>query len=307
MRKLSDHAIRMKAYEKLNSVSLRTKTPVLIRIDGKAFHSFCRGMNRPVDNRLVECLNQATKSTLEEIDGARVAYLQSDEISILLTDFTQDSTQGWFHYNKQKLESVIASMFTAYFNKNFTELFAEDIKHKEKIAFFDCRAWSLPFTEVNNYFWWRQKDCTKNAISMIARTMFSDKELHKKNTGEVQTLIEEKLGEGVDIRYPQHFLKGRCLSKNEEGVFTVDNNLPLFVNDRDYINKHIEDYFPETLRNVIHSIRENNVVYTDEYWMKDRESLRKINTELDLFENVLNRSTYIPINLKIGSTVNFLP
>ena len=307
MRKLSDHAIRMKAYEKLNSVSLRTKTPVLIRIDGKAFHSFCRGMNRPVDNRLVECLNQATKSTLEEIDGARVAYLQSDEISILLTDFTQDSTQGWFHYNKQKLESVIASMFTAYFNKNLTELFSEDIKHKEKIAFFDCRAWSLPFTEVNNYFWWRQKDCTKNAISMIARTMFSDKELHKKTTGEVQTLIEEKLGEGVDIRYPQHFLKGRCLSKNEEGVFVVDNNLPLFVNDRDYINKHIEDYFPETLRNVIHSIRENNVVYTDEYWMKDRESLRKINTELDLFENVLNKNTYIPINLKIGSTVNFLP
>jgi len=307
MRKLSDHAIRMKAYEKLNSVSLRTKTPVLIRIDGKAFHSFCRGMNRPVDNRLVECLNQATKSTLEEIDGARVAYLQSDEISILLTDFTQDSTQGWFHYNKQKLESVIASMFTAYFNKNFTELFAEDIKHKDKIAFFDCRSWSLPFTEVNNYFWWRQKDCTKNAISMIARTMFSDKELHKKNTGEVQALIEEKIGGSVDMRYPKHFLKGRCLSKDEAGVFAVDNDLPLFVNDRGYINKHIEDYFPETLRNVIHSIRENNVVYTEEYWMKDRDSLQKINRELDLFENVLNKNTYIPINLKIGSTDQFFP
>jgi hypothetical protein len=90
-------------------------------------------------------------------------------------------------------------------------------------------------------------------------------------------------------------------------VFAVDNDLPLFVNDRGYINKHIEDYFPETLRNVIHSIRENNVVYTEEYWMKDRDSLQKINRELDLFENVLNKNTYIPINLKIGSTDQFFP
>jgi tRNA(His) 5'-end guanylyltransferase len=176
-------------YEDVSRFYLTRRTPVVGRIDGKAFHTLTKGMKRPFDDRLVKCMYETAKRLVEEVQGCKVAYVQSDEISLLLTDFDTLETSAWFDYNLQKMTSVAASIATAAFNQYFVHEFAGDEHHRGKVGLFDARFFNIPKEEVCNYFIWRQKDAIRNSISSVAQAHFSAKQLHGLNQSQVKELL----------------------------------------------------------------------------------------------------------------------
>ena len=192
-----DLGARMKAYERASASSLKKKSPVIIRLDGKAFHTFTRGMDRPFDENLSNAMAETTEALVREIDGCVGGYTQSDEISLLLTDMQSNKSEGWFGYKMQKLVSVSASMCSVFFNR---------LIDSDKPAFFDARAFNLPEGEVNNYFIWRQQDAIRNAIRMVGYSNFSHKRLLGVSNPDLVRLLREV---GVDIdQYETRYLRG---------------------------------------------------------------------------------------------------
>jgi tRNA(His) 5'-end guanylyltransferase len=155
-------------------------------LDGKAFHTFTRLCARPFDPELMETMDLTAKRLCEEIQGTAFAYVQSDEISLLLTDFKKLGTSAWFDGNIQKITSVSASIATSAFNETFPDGNAQS-------ALFDSRVFTIPDPiEVENYFIWRQQDAVRNSVQMVAQSLYSHKELHKKGSNELQEMIFQK-------------------------------------------------------------------------------------------------------------------
>lgn len=247
-KKLQD---RMKEYENVTRNYLMRRQPVIIRIDGKAFHSFTAGFVKPYDSILIYAMNETAKKLCKNIQGCKMAYVQSDEISLLLTDYDDINTESWFNKNMQKIVSVSASMATLYFNKYFQEkvkeLNLENSIYNKRIntALFDSRVFLLPNSEVCNYFIWRQQDCTRNSIESVGRTYFTDSELFQKNCNEIQDMLfKEKNINWND--YDVYLKRGRCIAKTKtydnnthRPDYIIDNNIPVFSKDRDYIEKYV--------------------------------------------------------------------
>jgi len=182
---------RMKEYyERPASTYLPRRTNTIIRLDGVGFSKFTRGLDRPYDTSFVDAMNETAAALCKAIQGAKCAFVQSDEISILLTDYDTNDTSAWFGGNTQKITSVAAGMATAHFNRAFTH------KNKNMPGFFDARVFTVPFAEeVVNCFLWRQQDCTRNSVSMLAQQLYSHKELHGKDVSMMQSLIYDKRDE----------------------------------------------------------------------------------------------------------------
>jgi len=213
---------RMKKYE--NNFSLPDNLPVIIRIDGKCFHTVFNNYAKPFDNSFIEMMDDVATWTIAEIQNARMAYIQSDEISFLLYKKNLFA-QPWFGNDLQKLVSVTAGIASSIATK-YT--FA-------KVASFDARAFILPLYEVPNYFIWRQKDWTRNSIQMLARSLYSQKELHKKSVDELHDMIHSA---GKNWNNLSTSLKrGRCVVYNDKWI--VDNEIPVFTEDRGYITRHL--------------------------------------------------------------------
>lgn len=185
-------------YEDRTRYRLARRTNTIIRIDGKAFHTYTKGLKRPFDSGLMEDMNKTAEFLCQNIQGAKFAYVQSDEISILVTDYDDISTHAWFDANLQKMASIAASLATAKFNqlrtlRRMTELHEYEIMRvveETKLAMFDARVFQIPYQEeVINYFIWRQQDATRNSISSVAQANFSDKELHGKKTNQMQDML----------------------------------------------------------------------------------------------------------------------
>lgn len=183
---------RMKEYENISRIYLPKRTPVIIRLDGKSFHNFTRGFKKPFDDNIADAMIEATKVLMKNIQGAQCAYLQSDEISILVTDYRTFDTQAWFDYNIQKIASISASLLTISFNMSLMMLQLKDGKTLDKNALFDSRCFSLSKEEVANYFLWRQQDCIRNSISAVAQANFSTSEIYGKNGEEMKAMLLEK-------------------------------------------------------------------------------------------------------------------
>ena len=175
---------RMKeAYENRARYMLPRRTNTVIRMDGKAFHSFTKGFPRPYCEKLMDAMAETMRHLCENISGAQFGYCQSDEISILLTDYATNQTQPWFGGNVQKMASVSAGMCSVAFNREFGS----------DNAVFDSRVFTVPdVTEVANYFVWRQRDAVRNSIQMAAQSMFSHRELHCKSTSDLQEMMFQK-------------------------------------------------------------------------------------------------------------------
>ena len=136
--------IRMKEdYEKRTQTHLMRRSYTMIRLDGKAFHTYTRGFKRPYDLGLMRIMDLTAITLCEKIQGAKLAYVQSDEISILLTDFETMKTDAWFDGNVQKITSISASIATAAFN-NGMYLDEEILADMSKVAYFDSRVFQLP-------------------------------------------------------------------------------------------------------------------------------------------------------------------
>jgi tRNA(His) guanylyltransferase len=218
---LEDLANRMKEfYENITRYHLLRRTYTIIRIDGKAFHTYTRGLEKPFDEQLMNDFDETAKYLCEEIQGAKFAYLQSDEISILLTDFDKLTTSAWFDNNLQKMVSVSASMATAHFNSI----------REGKLALFDSRVFQIPTsTEVENYFIWRQKDAIRNSIQSVAQSLYSQKQLLGKNSNELQEMIFQKGTNWND--YSPKYKRGRIIMKSENGFKIIE--APDFLGERE--------------------------------------------------------------------------
>lgn len=238
---------RMKQYEDVNRFHLPTKMPVIIRLDGKAFHSYAKDFEKPFDQDLMNMMNEVAVYLCKNIQNAKMAYTQSDEISILLVDYEDYKTSSWFDANIQKIVSVSAGMASA----KMTELSYNALGHT-KIAVFDSRVFVLPQHEVNNYYIWRQQDWERNSIQMLAQSLYSHKELQGKNSSQLHELCYQKGKNWADLH--NHLKNGRVVTKREitklveapkEAVVVtrtewhVNENTPIFKEDRDFINKFV--------------------------------------------------------------------
>lgn len=227
---------RMKTfYEDRFRFSMQRRTYTIIRIDGKAFHTYTKGLQRPFDWDLVNDMDETAKFLCQNIQGAKCAFVQSDEISIVLTDFDKITTDAWFDGNIQKIASISASMATAKFNE----------LRPGKLAFFDSRTFQIPSkTEVINYFIWRQQDTVRNSISSVAQSEFSPKQLHGKKTNVMQEMLFTEKGINWNDFDPK-LKRGRMIVKESYQKGDVTRNRwisvapPTFTQDRDYLSKLI--------------------------------------------------------------------
>src|SRR5574343_592926 len=154
---------RIKTYENSYRIKLPIRLPVIIRIDGKSFHQYTKNFKRPIDERFIHIMDETAKYCCSNIQGCQIAYVQSDEISFLLTNYKNLNTQSWFDNNLQKIVSISAGLASAFFTNFSYCVLNEKSDLFNKIAIFDSRAFVIPKEEVNNYFLWRQQDATRNS------------------------------------------------------------------------------------------------------------------------------------------------
>ena len=258
---------RMKAdYENRTRFLLPRRTYTLIRVDGKNFHRYTRGCARPYDTGLMEDMDTAALSLCLNIEGAQLAYVQSDEISVLLTDFGSPQAEAWFNGSVQKLASLSASLATAHFNAaRIRRATAQDTDYG--LACFDSRAFTIPDpTEVENYFVWRQQDATRNSVSMTAQAHFPHERLQGKSTDQMQEMLWSERGINWNDQ-PGGFKRGRCIIRRSvirdtgyqdkrtgetHTVIGVERRVweqavpPVFTKDRDWLRAHIPKAESET-------------------------------------------------------------
>lgn len=273
-----DLGTRMKDfYEGIPKTKLMRRTPVIIRIDGKAFHTFTRGFKRPFDEILIKTMQETTKYLCENIQGCVLGYTQSDEITLVLVDYQRFETSAWFDYEVQKMCSIVASMATMAFNKVFVKNVSEVYKNRykeegkclmpydlyktyqnaiDKGAMFDARVFNIPKEEVTNCVYWRQLDASRNSIQMVGQANFSHKELHCKTCNDIQDMLMEQKGINWND-FPTYQKRGTCVIKEEyypEPVkgyencevnaldvrtrWIIDKDIPIFKGEgRNYIEK----------------------------------------------------------------------
>lgn len=256
-------------YESRSRTYLTRRTPVIIRLDGKAFHTYTKGLDKPFDEGLISDMEETTKFLCENIQGVRIGYCQSDEISLLLTDYEQLDTQAWFDYNVQKVVSISASMATAKFN----ELRAK--RGIEKLAYFDSRVFSIPKEEICNYFKARQRDAVKNSISMLAQSLYSHKELHGKNSSDKQEMCFQKGHNWNDLDYRK---KRGCTVRK----FKIVNNVVL-------------NYIP--VNGEYDSIEENEEVKIGDLWYLP-ESNRLLEYSKDVSRGDIEYDDWVEISIE---------
>ena len=249
---------RMKTYEAVSQHYLMRRTPVIIRVDMKAGHTFTKYLNRPWDSIFQKSMHETMKFMCENIQNCVFGYAQSDEITLVLTDYETLTTDAWFSYRTDKLCSISASMATLKFNQAFADnasKWCDDFweawnRSKEeadyfntlnecvrKGAMFDARCFNIPKEEVTNLVYWRQVDAVRNSIQSMGQAYFSHKQLMNKNTKEVRQMLEDN-GTLWEDR-PVAERRGVACLKGEDGWY-IDYNIPtLKGEDRDYVEKLI--------------------------------------------------------------------
>ena len=235
---------RMKSYEAVSKTHLMRRTPVIIRLDGKAFHTFTRGLEKPFDKVFVKLMQDTMLDLCREIQGCVLGYTQSDEITLVLVDYQDRNTCAWFDNQVQKMVSVSASLATLYFNKHLDHYIEGEFDYDREIkwtskknkAIFDSRVFNIPQYEVCNNLIWRQQDATRNSINSIAQSLYPHKELQGIGKNDLQNkMLTEK-----DVNwnnYPTHLKRGCCAIKDECGRWSLDLEIPIFTDDRNYIDR----------------------------------------------------------------------
>lgn len=207
-------------YEDRTRILLPRRTYTIIRVDGKAFHTFTKNCEKPFDRYLMKVMDRTAIAMCEAIQGACFAFTQSDEISLLLTDFAKPGTNAWFDGNLQKMASVAAAIATANFNKEYYES-TTGCKDMDVLALFDARVFTIPDPiEVENYFIWRQNDASRNSVQMAARAVYSHKALEGKSIPQLHDLLHAK---GINWNnYTTGEKRGRVIKKQSYEVKVGD-------------------------------------------------------------------------------------
>ena len=174
----------MKRYETSVGQVLPWRIPVILRVDGRAFHTLTRGYEKPFDGRITNAMHAVASELLQEVAGAVMAYVQSDEISVLMLSDKSLNTQPWFGNTVAKIISVGAGIATSAFNEDLVQL-----EGKRRLGQFDARAFSVPPEDVNNYFLWRQQDAVRNSIQGVGQAHFSHRQLQNVSCKEIQEML----------------------------------------------------------------------------------------------------------------------
>lgn len=250
---------RMKGYESVPKTNLMRRQPVVIRLDGRAFHTFVKKIRKldpsygptPFCDAMHECMTYTTEQLMKQIQGCVFAYTQSDEISLLIRDYDTLETDSWFGSGVQKTVSVSAAIASSAFNyylhheANIMPAPGGQINQAD-YAVFDSRVFNLPKDEVVNYFLWRQQDASRNSVQMYGHHFFSQKEMHGKNNSQVQDML--MLEKGVNWNdVPTWAKRGTCVIRNVVPhlmstmmmPYERDEEIPVFSQDRNYVGKHV--------------------------------------------------------------------
>lgn len=228
---------RMKEYELVHTqTSLIPRMPVYVRIDGRAFHTFTKGLDKPFDPDFAWIMKETTKH-LHDKTNAFISYVQSDEISLCYLE----PSKMPFETRLFKLESVLAGMASAAFCVYGSKTKLKD-KIERMIPHFDCRVCQMPLDDIPNMLLFRERDCLKNAITLVALEHFSNKQIHKKNGDEKIKMLKDigiDFNEDIDddFRYGSWFrrivfqkeLDSETLSKIPENQKKLDENGKMFV------------------------------------------------------------------------------
>lgn len=240
---------RMKEYESAYRAVLPRRLPVIVRIDGKAFHTYTEGCSRPFDPHLGDVMVRTTAAVCQTIQGAQLAYVQSDEISILIHGYKRFVSSPWFGNEVQKIVSVAASTAAAHFTAESWRIWVDETGDSSakvggiRPAAFDARVFVLPEAEVCNYFLWRQRDAMRNSVSMLAQSLFSPKQCERKST---RDLMEMCATEGQDWNsLPPQWQRGVCVIRRlfespEGGIrskWEADPTYPIFSENRSYVDQ----------------------------------------------------------------------
>jgi len=249
----TDLAKRMKTYEAVSKTTLVRRMPVIARIDGKSFHTFTRGFEKPFDEVLMTAMKKTMKYLCREVQGCVLGYTQSDEITLVLVDYKKLDSSAWFDNEVQKICSVAASMATMAFNKYFFygvadfsaypdnsvhsfDLFSAYRKAVAKGAMFDARCFNVPKEDVCNNIYWRQLDATRNSIQMVGQANFSHRQLQNKSCAQIQEMLFTEKGINWND-FSTDKKRGSCCIKTDDG-WVIDNEIPIFKGDG---RKYIED------------------------------------------------------------------
>jgi len=217
---------RMKEYERASGTVLPGRLPVIIRLDGKAFHTWVKRIKakKPFDAGLIDNMAETAKYLCLNIQNAVFAYTQSDEISILLHPYKRLNTDPWFGNKVQKMVSIAAATASAH----MTAIYGLE-------TLFDARVFILPEAEVVNYFYWRQLDASRNSVQMVARAYFSHRECQNKNCDDLQEMLfaQKKINWN---NLPTQQRRGTAIITTEDG-WVIDQDIPRFNTDRGYIEE----------------------------------------------------------------------
>lgn len=250
---------RMKGqYERRSQTLLPRRTNTIIRIDGRAFHTWTKGMDRPVSTQLIGWMDRTACDLMGEIGGAKMAFVQSDEISILTTDYDKIETQAWFDGEVQKLCSIVASYTTARFIKHWLSDSYPDNPNilDQRFPNFDARCFTVPDpVEVHNYFVWRQRDAERNAMLSIGQSCFGHQQMQGCSPQGIRVKMTLKNGVGWEDSYPKGYLHGRTIWYTEDSRWVVDPKAARFVDDPSLV----DCLFPESEdRKVVHELLAKN-------------------------------------------------
>lgn len=253
-----DLGSRLKKYEKINRQYVLPQIPVFVRIDGKAFHTFTQGFDKPFDKTLSDMFKLSALRTMQEIQQCVFGYSQSDEFTILLNGWDSSKSEMWFGGNIQKIASVTASIFSVMFERSLIQksvlgqVSVDKMNNTLMPAYFDARVFQVPIHEVENVFLWRQFDAKRNSIQALGRSEYSHEEIAGLKTFQIVDVLKKE--KGIDWEELPNIQKwGFTIRQSisykisiERMEWRVDDNIPYFLDDREYFTKNIWNRLNET-------------------------------------------------------------
>lgn len=152
----------MKDYEVYSSLKVPKNSKIIIRLDGRSFHTLARDLDltKPYDENFYRVMSEVCRDLYEEFSPLFV-YTFSDEISLLFDKLPFDG-------RIEKINSVIASFtsssFVIHYNTDF-----------KKPPAFDSRIVPINDEVILKYFRWRQDESWRNCVNSHGISYFKSK------------------------------------------------------------------------------------------------------------------------------------
>lgn len=212
-------------------------TYAIVRVDGRAFSRISNKLDKPYSTHFMDWMDAAAIQLCYEMQGAVFAYVQSDEISVIMSDMNGERRGRWFDWNVNKLVSVSASIASGTFNLGFQHDLNGTLWEDRRPASFDSRVIPVKSRlDAIQYFMWRQRNAYTNAISMVADRICGSAALNGKN-----------LNDRIDMLFQQGIMVNDLPLGLRQGRVITATKMPGVV---EYVHKKSgETHRAEVIRN----------------------------------------------------------